>query len=59
MHLLQALKCIWQLVEGNHACQQHLLEAAVPNPQGLPAPALQVRFHHLALLCCTVTRTSV
>ncbi|KAL3135480.1 hypothetical protein ABBQ38_005960 [Trebouxia sp. C0009 RCD-2024] len=41
----QALKCIWQLVEGNHACQQHLLEAAVPNPQGLPAPALQAVLH--------------
>ncbi|KAL3158641.1 hypothetical protein ABBQ32_011389 [Trebouxia sp. C0010 RCD-2024] len=41
----QVLKCIWQLIDGNHACQQHLLEAAVPHPQGVPAPALQAVLH--------------
>lgn len=38
----QALKCIWQLIEGNHACQQRLLEASVPSLQGKPAPAVLV-----------------
>lgn len=41
----QALKCVWQLIEGNHACQQRLLEASVPNSQGMPAPALQAVLH--------------
>lgn len=39
---MQALKCLWQLIEGNHACQQRLLEAPVPSLQGKPAPAILV-----------------
>ncbi|KAL0019412.1 hypothetical protein WJX77_011077 [Trebouxia sp. C0004] len=38
----QALRCIWQLVEGNHTCQQHLLEASAPSFQGIATSALQV-----------------
>ncbi|DBB15044.1 TPA: hypothetical protein ACH3X3_004627 [Trebouxia sp. C0006] len=38
----QALRCIWQLVEGNHACQQHLLEGSAPSFQGIATSALQV-----------------
>ena len=38
----QALRCIWQSVEGNHACQHHLSEASAPNLQGTVTPALQV-----------------
>ncbi|KAA6420440.1 MAG: golgin candidate 6-like [Trebouxia sp. A1-2] len=38
----QALRCVWQLVEGNHACQQHLLEGSAPSFQGIATSALQV-----------------
>ena len=39
---LQALRCTWQLIEGNHTCQQRLLDADIPSSSGTSNSALQV-----------------